>query len=188
MLKKAKKEETAFQRSCRYMATQRYNLSVVRIDLNALDLQRREAGIFFWNKEYLYPTNNTCSHLWYKLRVFEHAQNSLHNTIGERNFAAISIPALIQISPKRVIISHKLRSTLSALTFTNNLLQSWLCLQVIKDYERAVIFRLGKLLPPKGPGQFLFIIILLSSVVIYLDNLDIYTLISDNTCSEQGFR
>ena len=39
------KEETAFQRSCRYMATQRNNLSVVRIDLNALDLQRREAII-----------------------------------------------------------------------------------------------------------------------------------------------
>ena len=38
-----KNEETALQRSCRYMATQRYNLSVVRIDLNALDLQRREA-------------------------------------------------------------------------------------------------------------------------------------------------
>lgn len=26
------------------------------------------------------------------------------------------------------------------------------CLKVIKDYEKAVIFRLGKLLPPKGPG------------------------------------
>lgn len=26
------------------------------------------------------------------------------------------------------------------------------CLKVIKDYERAVIFRLGRLLPPKGPG------------------------------------
>ncbi|KAL9962945.1 hypothetical protein ACROYT_G032103 [Oculina patagonica] len=26
------------------------------------------------------------------------------------------------------------------------------CVKVIKDYERAVIFRLGKLLPPKGPG------------------------------------
>ena len=37
------KEETAFQRSCRCMATQRYSLSTVRIDLNALDLQRREA-------------------------------------------------------------------------------------------------------------------------------------------------
>lgn len=38
-----KKEETVLQRSCRDMATQRCNLSVVRIDLNALDLQRREA-------------------------------------------------------------------------------------------------------------------------------------------------
>ena len=37
------KEETAFQRSCRYMATQHHNRSAVRIDLNALDLQRREA-------------------------------------------------------------------------------------------------------------------------------------------------
>lgn len=26
------------------------------------------------------------------------------------------------------------------------------CIKVIKDYEKAVIFRLGKLLPPKGPG------------------------------------
>ncbi|XP_068707010.1 stomatin-like protein 1 [Montipora foliosa] len=26
------------------------------------------------------------------------------------------------------------------------------CLKVIKDFERAVIFRLGRLLPPKGPG------------------------------------
>ena len=36
-------EETAFQRSCRNMATQHCNLSVIRIDLNALILQRREA-------------------------------------------------------------------------------------------------------------------------------------------------
>ena len=48
----SKKEETAFQRSCRYMATQRYNLSVVRIDLNALDLQRREAGRYLSNKHF----------------------------------------------------------------------------------------------------------------------------------------
>ena len=40
---KKKCEETAFQRSCRNMATQHCNLSVVRIDLNALILQRREA-------------------------------------------------------------------------------------------------------------------------------------------------
>jgi len=26
------------------------------------------------------------------------------------------------------------------------------CVKVVKDYERAVIFRLGRLLPPKGPG------------------------------------
>lgn len=32
--------------------------------------------------------------------------------------------------------------------------------QVIKDYEKAVIFRLGKLLPPKGPGNRLVAIIL----------------------------
>ena len=36
-------EETALQRSCRYMATQHYNLSIARIDLDALILQRREA-------------------------------------------------------------------------------------------------------------------------------------------------
>ena len=40
---KEKCEETAFQRSCRNMATQHCNLSDVRIDLNALILQRREA-------------------------------------------------------------------------------------------------------------------------------------------------
>ena len=44
-----KKEETAFQRSCRYMATQRCNLSVARIDLNALDLQRREAVVIWFS-------------------------------------------------------------------------------------------------------------------------------------------
>ena len=43
ILAKFKSEETAFQRSYRYVATQRANLSVDRIDLNALDLQRREA-------------------------------------------------------------------------------------------------------------------------------------------------
>ena len=48
------KEETVPQRSCRYMATQRYNLSAVRIDLDALDLQRREATNIIEQEGYLY--------------------------------------------------------------------------------------------------------------------------------------
>lgn len=28
----------------------------------------------------------------------------------------------------------------------------WFCVKVIRDYERAVVFRLGRLLPAKGPG------------------------------------
>ena len=69
-VKSAKKiEETAFQRSCRYMATHRYNLSAVRIDLNALDLQRREAGNELVVKDYLYLAIHACLQLWYNTQL-----------------------------------------------------------------------------------------------------------------------
>ena len=59
-----KKEETVLQRSCRYVATQRYNLSAVRIDLNALDLQRREARCCIDRQRYLYAADDTGLYLW----------------------------------------------------------------------------------------------------------------------------
>ena len=40
------------------MATQRCNLSVARIDLNALDLQRREAAVLLFFRKYLYEKMN----------------------------------------------------------------------------------------------------------------------------------
>ena len=61
-----KQEETALQRSCRYMATQHHNLSIARIDLNALILQRREATRVKYVLLYLYDKKRTALHLWYE--------------------------------------------------------------------------------------------------------------------------
>ena len=46
------------------MATQRNNLSVARIDLNALDLQRREAVDGMWHNWYLFGTLDKFLQLW----------------------------------------------------------------------------------------------------------------------------
>ena len=46
------------------MATQRYNLSAVRIDLNALDLQRREARNLIGEDGDLYGPDEMGLHLW----------------------------------------------------------------------------------------------------------------------------
>ena len=62
--RKAKKRRLSFKGHVVYMATQRYNLSAVRIDLNALDLQRREAKIFNDSQMYLYAADETSLHLW----------------------------------------------------------------------------------------------------------------------------
>ena len=51
------------------MATQRYNLSAVRIDLNALDLQRREAGKGLLVRVYLYLAIHACLQLWYNTQL-----------------------------------------------------------------------------------------------------------------------
>ena len=61
-----KREETALQRSCRYMATQHHNLSIARIDLNALILQRREATSVRYVSHCLYHKKTTGLHLWYE--------------------------------------------------------------------------------------------------------------------------
>ena len=64
------KKETVLQRSRRHTATQRYNLSAVRIDLNALDLQRREAGNLMAEDGDLYGPDEMGLHLW------EHLSNA----------------------------------------------------------------------------------------------------------------
>ena len=61
-----KQEETALQSSCRYMATQHHNLSIARIDLNALILQRREAVEIRYVPLYLYHKKRSGLHLWYE--------------------------------------------------------------------------------------------------------------------------
>ncbi|XP_058842793.1 stomatin-like isoform X2 [Acipenser ruthenus] len=45
---------------------------------------------------------------------------------------------------------------LSLLTFP---LSIWMCIKIVKEYERAIIFRLGRILPggAKGPGLFLIL-------------------------------
>ena len=64
------KEETVLQKSRPYTVSQRYNLSAVRIDSNALDLQRREAGNLIGQDEDLYGPDEMGLHLW------EHLSNA----------------------------------------------------------------------------------------------------------------
>uniref|UniRef100_A0A8C3IPP5 NPHS2 stomatin family member, podocin n=1 Tax=Chrysemys picta bellii TaxID=8478 RepID=A0A8C3IPP5_CHRPI len=35
----------------------------------------------------------------------------------------------------------------------------WFCMKIVREYERAIVFRLGRLLPgrPRGPGLFFFL-------------------------------
>ena len=68
--KAKKKRRLSFKGHVVYMATQRYNLSAVRIDLNALDLQRREARNLIGEDGDLYGPDEMGLHLW------EHLSNA----------------------------------------------------------------------------------------------------------------
>lgn len=60
------------------MATQRYNLSAVRIDLNALDLQRREARNLMGQDGNLYGADIMGLHLWDHLSNTHAYRQQLH--------------------------------------------------------------------------------------------------------------
>nr|XP_009295665.1 uncharacterized protein LOC550260 isoform X1 [Danio rerio] len=62
----------------------------------------------------------------------------------------------IMLSPSRELSHNKIEPIANEESDTNVIVQSvWFCMKVVQEYERAVIFRLGRLLGgAKGPGLF----------------------------------